>query len=55
MKVEEKSKPFNCLRWSKDGRRMAVGDSQGQVTVLAVDQELAVPKPDDFDKILDLV
>ena len=34
---------------------MAVGDSQGYVTILAVDQELAVPKQDDFDKILDLL
>ena len=52
---ERQPRPFNCLRWNKDGRRIAVGDSQGYVTILAVDQELAVPKPDDFDKILDLV
>ena len=25
--VQEKPRPFNCLRWSKDGRRMACGDS----------------------------
>lgn len=54
-RIEDRPKPFNCLRWSKDGRRMAVGDSAGYVTVLGVDQELSVPKPDDFDKILDLV
>ena len=35
--IQEKPRPFNCLRWSKDGRRIAVGDSQGYVTMLAVD------------------
>ena len=37
MPVERKqisAKPINCLRWSKDGRRIAVGDAQGFVTML---------------------
>ena len=34
---------------------MACGDSQGYVTILAVDQELVQPKQDDFDKMIDLV
>ena len=53
--IHEKAKPFNCLRWSKDGRRIAVGDSAGHVTILGVDTELATPKPSDFDKMLDMV
>lgn len=53
--INENGGPLNCLRWSKDGRRIAVGDSQGYVTMLAIDQELAQPKPDDFQKVLDLV
>ena len=53
--IHEKAKPFNCLRWSKDGRRIAVGDSAGHVTILGVDSELSAPKPSDFDKMLDIV
>jgi len=34
---------------------MALGDSAGYVTILAVDGELSTPKPEDFDKMLDLV
>lgn len=53
--ITERSTPLNCLRWSNDGRRIAVGDSQGHVTILSCDQELYQPKQDDFDKVLDLV
>ncbi len=53
--ITERNSPLNCLRWSKDGRRIAVGDSQGYVTILACDQELYSAKSDDFDKIVDLV
>ena len=53
--ISESRNPLNCLRWSKDGRRLAVGDSQGYVTVIACDKELYEPKPDDFQKIVDLV
>ena len=35
--VTERNSPLNCLRWSQDGRRIAVGDSQGYVTILACD------------------
>ena len=52
---QEKPKPLNCLRWSKDGRRIAVGDSFGYVSILAVDQELSTPRPEDFDLIQDLL
>ena len=53
--VQEKSRPINCLRWSRDGRRLATGDSQGYVSILQVDNDLCTPKPDDFDKIAELV
>ena len=53
--ISENNRPLNCLRWSNDGRRIAVGDSQGQVTLLTCDQEIYAPKQDDFDKIVDLV
>jgi len=48
-------KPINTLRWSKDGRRIAVGDSSGFITMLQVDQDLAQPQPEDFDKMQALV
>ena len=35
--ITENNCPINCLRWSKDGRRIAVGDAQGQITMLACD------------------
>ena len=53
--ISERNSPLNCLRWSKDGRRIAVGDSQGQVTMLACDQELYSARQEDFDQIVDLV
>ena len=53
--VLDKPRPINTLRWSKDGRRIAVGDSQGFVTMLQVDQDLCQPQPDDFEKIQNLI
>ncbi len=38
--VTEGGIPLNSLRWSNDGRRMVVGDSQGHVTLLSCDQEV---------------
>lgn len=42
--VNENGSPLNSLRWSRDGRRIAVGDSNGLVTILSTDQELYQPK-----------
>ena len=42
--VNENGSPLNSLRWSRDGRRIAVGDSNGFVTILSTDQELYQPK-----------
>lgn len=53
--ISEKPRPINTLRWSKDGRRIAVGDSQGFVTMLQVDNDLCMPKDEDFDQIQALV
>ena len=53
--ISERGSPLNCLRWSKDGRKLAVGDSQGYITLLACDQELYQPKPEDFQKVVDMV
>ena len=53
--ISDKPRPINCLRWSKDGRRIAVGDAQGFITMLQVDQDLVQPQPEDFDKIQTLI
>lgn len=37
---EQRPQPLNCLRWSKDGRRMVVGDSAGYISLLQVNNEL---------------
>lgn len=50
--VAEKPKPINTLRWSKDGRRIVTGDSAGNVTLHQVDNDLVVPKQEDFDKMM---
>jgi dynein intermediate chain len=34
---------LNTLRWSADGRRIAVGDSKGSVYVFTLSQDLAIP------------
>lgn len=48
-------RPLNSLRWSRDGRRLAIGDSTGQVSILAVDQEMSTAKSEDFDQVVSLV
>jgi len=48
---EKKPLPLNALKWSRDGRRIATGDSEGFISIMKVDADLAVPKNDDFDKI----
>lgn len=35
--IQDKPRPLNCCRWSKDGRRLAVGDADGYISMLQVD------------------
>jgi dynein intermediate chain len=35
---------LNCLRWSADGRKIAVGDSDGYVNLWSLDKEVALPR-----------
>ncbi|CAM9402404.1 unnamed protein product [Ascophyllum nodosum] len=39
------------MAWSPDGRRLCVGDSKGYARVFNVDQETALPRPDDEMKL----
>ena len=49
------SRELSCLRWSRDGRRIAVGDSEGFLSIWQADKELYLPKQDDFDYIDSLI
>lgn len=48
---DDEGRELSCLRWSRDGRRIAVGDSEGYVSIWQADKELYLPKQDDFDFI----
>lgn len=39
----DESKSLSCLKWSRDGRRIAIGDSNGFVTIWQTDKELYMP------------
>ena len=45
------ARELGSLRWSRDGRRIALGDSEGFVSIWQVDKELYMPKQSDFDQI----
>lgn len=40
----DEAKELSTLRWSRDGRRIAVGDSEGFVSIWQADKELYLPK-----------
>ena len=44
-------KALNCLRWSQDGRKVAVGDSEGFVSLWSVEKELSMQRSEDFIKL----
>lgn len=52
---DDQNRELSCLRWSKDGRKIAVGDSEGYVSIWTIDKELYLPKQDDFDFIDELI
>ena len=48
-------KALSCLKWSRDGRRIAIGDSEGYVSIWSADKDLYMPKASDFDQIEQLI
>jgi dynein intermediate chain len=40
----DETKALSCLKWSRDGRRIAIGDSNGFVTIWQTDKELHMPQ-----------
>lgn len=49
------SRALSCLKWSLDGRRIAIGDQDGFVSIWQVDKELYMPAQNDFDLIENLL
>lgn len=49
------TKALSCIKWSKDGRRLAIGNSEGFVSIWSADKELYMPKQSDFDFIEELI
>lgn len=43
-----KKTALNCLQWSADGRKIAVGNSDGQVNMWSLDKEVSQPRSEDF-------
>jgi dynein intermediate chain len=49
---------LNKIRWSQDGKRLAVGDFMGKVSVMQIEKELYSSKPEDslkFEKMISIV
>ena len=45
-------RPLNSVKWSMDGKKIAVGDAEGYLTIFNVDKELYHPKEDDAMKMV---
>jgi dynein intermediate chain len=45
------SAPLNSLRWSVDGKRIATGDSEGGLSIFALDKDIYNPKEDEVQKM----
>ncbi|KAI4543426.1 hypothetical protein MG293_006220 [Ovis ammon polii] len=39
---------LNCVRWTHSGREIAVGDSEGQIVIYDVGEQIAVPRNDEW-------
>jgi dynein intermediate chain len=50
-KDQDENRPISCLKWSLDGRKIAIGDAEGFVSIWNVDKELYSPKLSDFEEI----
>lgn len=44
---------LNKCQWSTDGRKLATGDSEGSISIYAVDRNVAQPRHEDFQQFQD--
>ena len=51
----QENRALSCLKWSLDGRKIAIGDQDGYVSIWNVDKELYMPQPADFDAMENLL
>ena len=54
-KQTTKRTALNCLKWNKDGRKIAVGDSEGYINLWSLDKEISQPKNEDNIKFEELI
>uniref|UniRef100_A0A8C5EGP5 Cytoplasmic dynein 1 intermediate chain 2-like n=1 Tax=Gouania willdenowi TaxID=441366 RepID=A0A8C5EGP5_GOUWI len=50
--VVEGNPALNRVRWANTGREIAVGDSEGQVRVFEVGEQIAVPRNDEWNRFV---
>ena len=43
--------PLNSLKWSRDGKKIAVGDSEGKLSIFSVDKDMYTPREDEVQKM----
>ncbi|KAG1938959.1 dynein, cytoplasmic 1, intermediate chain 2a isoform X1 [Pimephales promelas] len=48
----EGSPALNRLRWSQSGREIAVGDSEGQIHIYDIGEQIAVPRNDEWTRFV---
>lgn len=46
---------LNKVNWSDDGKRLAVGDINGKISVMSLDKEFVNAKPEDLSKFQSLL
>ena len=51
VRKQVRDQAINTLKWSQDGKRMAVGDASGYVSIWGVDKDFSAPKSEDFTKM----
>jgi dynein intermediate chain len=51
----DQDRALSTLKWSTDGRRIAIGDSDGFVSIWNVDKDIYIPKQSDFDQLEQLI
>ena len=49
------TKAISTLKWSKDGRKIAIGDQDGFVSIWNIEKDIAIPKQADFDMMEQLI
>ena len=49
------TKALSCCKWSRYGRRLAIGNSDGYISIWQCEKELYMPKQSDFDFVEEML